>query len=191
MSYVPAELTSQIAEWAKRPVVINVSSYLNKGAVGGYIVQANPIGQQAGRLTLRILGGESASDLPVVKVPSQLIFEWPALQRWKISEVLLPPGSEVMFHNPTVWEQYRAYILAVIAAILIQAVLIFWLLYEHRRRHHAEILARNTMSELTHVNRMATVGQLSASIAHEIKQPLASVITSAQAALRWPRKGQP
>src|SRR5262245_17314613 len=32
VSYVPAELTSQIAEWANRPVVINVSSYLNKGA---------------------------------------------------------------------------------------------------------------------------------------------------------------
>ena len=48
-SYVVAELTSQIAEWANRPVVINVSSYLNKGAVAGYIVQANPIGQQAGR----------------------------------------------------------------------------------------------------------------------------------------------
>jgi C4-dicarboxylate-specific signal transduction histidine kinase len=107
------------------------------------------------------------------------------MQRWGISESRLPPGSEIMFRNPTAWEQYRAYILAVIAAILIQSALIFWLLYEHWRRQRAEVLARNTMSELTHVNRMATVSQLSASIAHEVRQPLAGILANAQAALRW------
>ena len=93
-----------------------------------------------------------------------------------------------MFRDPTVWEQYRAHILAVTAAILIQAALIFWLLYEHWRRQRAEILARNTMSELSHVNRLATAGQLSASIAHEVNQPLAGIVATAQAALRWLEK---
>jgi C4-dicarboxylate-specific signal transduction histidine kinase len=110
------------------------------------------------------------------------------MQRWGISEKNLPPGSEIQFRNPTAWEQYRAYILAFIAAILIQSALISWLLYEHRRRQRAEIVARNTMSELTHVNRMATVSQLSASIAHEIRQPLAAILANAQAALRWLEK---
>jgi signal transduction histidine kinase len=185
VSHVPAELVTQIAEWANRPVVINVASYLGKGAVGGYIVRPEPLGQRAAQFALRILNGENASDLPVTKVPSPLIFEWPALQRWGISESRLPSGSEVLFHNPTVWEQYRAYILAITAAILVQAGLIFWLLYEQRHRQRAEILARNAMSELTHVNRQATVSQLSASIAHEIRQPLASALINAQAALRW------
>ena len=44
------------------------------------------------------------------------------------------------------------------------------------------------MSDLTNVNRMATVGQLSASIAHEIRQPLAGILANAQAALRWLEK---
>jgi hypothetical protein len=88
-------LVSQIAEWANRPLVINVSSYLNKGAIGGYIVQAEPIGQQAARLALRILNGESASNISVVKVASPLIFEWSALRRWDISDGTLPPGSQV------------------------------------------------------------------------------------------------
>jgi len=52
ISYVPGELVSQIAEWANRPLVISMSSYLNKGAIGGYIVQAEPFGQQAARLAL-------------------------------------------------------------------------------------------------------------------------------------------
>jgi signal transduction histidine kinase len=188
VSHVPAELVVQIAEWANRPVVINVASYLGKGAVGGYIVRPEPLGQGAAQFALRILNGENASDVPVTKIPSPLIFEWPALQRWGISESRLPAGSEIMFRNPTVWEQYRGYILAFIAAILTQSVLISWLLYEHWRRQRAEILARNTMSELTHVNRVATVGQLSASIAHEIRQPLAGILANAQAALRWLEK---
>ena len=188
VSHVPAELVGKIAEWANRPVVINVASYLGKGAVGGYIVHAEPLGQRAAQFVQRILNGENVSDLPVAKVASPLIFEWPALQRWGISEKSLPPGSEILFRSQTAWEQYRAYILAVIAAILIQSALISWLLYEHWRRRRAEILARNTLSELTHVNRMATVGQLSASIAHEVRQPLSAILANAQAALRWLEK---
>ena len=39
--------------------------------------------------------------------------------------------------------------------------------------------------ELAHANRAATMGQLTASIAHEVKQPIAATVTNAQAALRW------
>ena len=182
VSYIPAELTSQIAEWANRPVVVTASSYLNKGAIGGYIVQSNAIGQQAGRMALRILAGESASDIPVAKVPSQLIFEWPALQRWKISESRLPPGSEILFREPTVWERYSWQIALIIAVILLQAGLISALLREHRRRKFSEVQSRQRMAELAHVNRFSTAGELTASIAHEINQPLGSIMTNAETA---------
>jgi C4-dicarboxylate-specific signal transduction histidine kinase len=39
--------------------------------------------------------------------------------------------------------------------------------------------------ELAHAGRVATMGQLSASIAHEINQPITAAITNANAALRW------
>ena len=182
VSYIPAELTSQIAEWANRPVVVTASSYLNKGAIGGYIVQSNAIGQQAGRMALRILAGESASDIPVAKVPSQLIFEWPALQRWKISESRLPPGSEILFREPTVWERYSWQIALITAVILLQAGLISALLREHRRRKFSEVQSRQRMAELAHVNRFSTAGELTASIAHEINQPLGSILTNAETA---------
>jgi len=40
-------------------------------------------------------------------------------------------------------------------------------------------------AELAHVNRVATMGQLTASIAHEVNQPIAAAVINAQAALRW------
>ncbi|AGW93902.1 ATP-binding sensor histidine kinase [Cupriavidus sp. DF5525] len=44
---------------------------------------------------------------------------------------------------------------------------------------------REVQTELAHANRVATMGQLGSSIAHEIKQPIAATVTNAQAALRW------
>ena len=44
---------------------------------------------------------------------------------------------------------------------------------------------QRTMAELTHMNRVATAGVLSASITHEISQPLAAIILAASAARRW------
>jgi C4-dicarboxylate-specific signal transduction histidine kinase len=44
---------------------------------------------------------------------------------------------------------------------------------------------REVQAELAHANRVATMGQLSGSIAHEVNQPLTAMITNAQAALRW------
>jgi two-component system, LuxR family, sensor kinase FixL len=52
------------------------------------------------------------------------------------------------------------------------------------RRHHAEEEARRQREELAHAQRVTTLGELSASLAHEINQPLAAIVTNAQAAIR-------
>jgi PAS domain S-box-containing protein len=44
---------------------------------------------------------------------------------------------------------------------------------------------RAAQADLAHVNRVATMGQLTASIAHEVNQPIAAAVINAQAALRW------
>ena len=63
-----------------------------------------------------------------------------------------------------------------------QAGLIAILLREHRRRQSAEVQSRQRMAELAHVNRFSTAGELTASIAHEINQPLGSILTNAETA---------
>ena len=50
---------------------------------------------------------------------------------------------------------------------------------ESERRYH------EVQMELAHANRVATVGQLTASIAHEVKQPIAATVANARAGLRW------
>jgi len=48
---------------------------------------------------------------------------------------------------------------------------------------------REMQMELAHANRVATMGQLTASIAHEVNQPIAATVTNAEAGLRWLRAG--
>ena len=52
-------------------------------------------------------------------------------------------------------------------------------------RKRAEEALRETLMELAHVNRVTTMGQMTASIAHEVSQPIAASLVNAQAALRW------
>jgi PAS domain S-box-containing protein len=58
-------------------------------------------------------------------------------------------------------------------------------------RKQAEQALREAQMELAHVNRVTTMGQLTASIAHEVKQPIAAAVINAQAALRWLRASPP
>jgi signal transduction histidine kinase len=113
------------------------------------------------------------------------------MQRWGIPESRLPSGSEIHFRDPTAWEQYRLQIMAICAALLAQAALVGWLFYEIGRRQRAEIQSRSAMAELTYMDRRASAEQRSATLAHEISQPLAGIATRASAALRWLRMEKP
>src|SRR5499433_1192857 len=191
--YLPAEASQLVAEAANRPTFVDSETFIGLGSVGGLVVSPGAIGRVAARFALRILDGENASDIPITNSAEILrpVFDWRQLQRWGISESRLPVGSEVRFRSPTAWEQYRWEIMLISAVLVLQSLLIAGLFYEHRRRRQAEVEASRRMAELAHMNRSAAIGQLSASIAHEIKQPLAAIVMNAGAGLRWLAKDTP
>ena len=141
------------------------------------------LSQITAAVAIRILNGEKAGD---IKTPptgfAAPIFDWRQMQRWGIGESSLPPGSTIYFREPTVWERYSWQIALTIALVLVQAGLISVLLREHRRRQLAEVQSRQRMAELARVMRFSTAGELTASIAHEINQPLGSILTNAETA---------
>ncbi|WP_426610473.1 PAS domain-containing sensor histidine kinase [Bradyrhizobium sp. McL0616] len=68
-------------------------------------------------------------------------------------------------------------------------VLAFVVDITERRQTQDALLA--AQAELAHAARVATLGELSASIAHEVNQPLAAIVTSGEAGLRWLRRAVP
>ena len=53
------------------------------------------------------------------------------------------------------------------------------------KRKRAEEVLRQTRADLAHIQRVTTMGQMAASISHEVMQPLGAVVTNAQTAVRW------
>ena len=111
-----------------------------------------------------------------------ILYDWRELKRWHIRQSDLPPGSTVLFRELTAWERYRWQILIIATVLVLEAALIVGLLHDRRRRRRAEIDAHQRMAELAELNRRSTVGELSASIAHELTQPLSAISHNAEAA---------
>src|SRR5437879_2074453 len=157
--------------------------FLGQGIVGGPLISVSSIGQQAASAAVRILNGEAPGDIntPPIK-PGKPKFDWREMRRWNISESRLPTGSEIYFRPPGPWEQYRWQITAGLAALLLQAAIISWLVIEHRRRHFAEGEADSRGREVVRLNRVTTANVLSSSIAHELNQPLGAILSNTEAA---------
>jgi signal transduction histidine kinase len=189
--YPPSTALGIIAKKANRPIVVGAEPLLPAGGIGGYVLIPTEIGADAARLAMRVLDGERAGDVAPVTRDAKPLFNWNQMQRWNVSESSLPEGSQVLLREPTFLEQYRWQSIAIFAALFIQAGLIVFLLHERHLRRNAEAESRNRMSELAHVNRQATAGELSSSIAHELNQPLGSILANAETAEMILKSAQP
>jgi signal transduction histidine kinase len=177
---------SRLHAVANAPIFSYDESFFGREIVGGPLLLVADSSRQTAAVAARILNGEKAGEIRVSPVQfASPMFDWREMQRWGIGENRLPPGSQIYFRDPTLWSQYRWLLMLIASVILTEAALIIGLLYEHRRRRVAEVQSFQRMSELAHLNRLATAGELSASIAHEVKQPLAAMVAQSGAAMRW------
>jgi signal transduction histidine kinase len=175
---------SRLSATANAPVFSYIDNFFGDATtVGGPMHSIEELSTVAATVAVRILNGEKAGDIKTS--PTRYAaprFDWRQMQRWGISESDLPPGSTVLFKPPTMWAIYRSQILTVSGVILLQAAFIALLLQERRRRHSAEMDSRQRMVELAHVNRFSTAGEMAASLAHEINQPLGAILNNVETA---------
>jgi signal transduction histidine kinase len=163
------------------PIFAHVDSHFGDGIVGGPMFSSREIAQTYAEVAVRLLGGENPANIKIVPIGlAAPVYDWRQLQRWGIDQRLLPPGAQVLFREPSGWERYRWQIALLGALFLLQGGMIASLLHERGRRLRAEVLARQRMSELAHTNRYSMAGELTASIAHELNQPLAAILTNAE-----------
>ena len=175
---------SRLSATANAPVFSYIDNFFGDATtVGGPMHSVEELSTVAATVAVRILNGEKAGDIKTSPTRYEAPqFDWRQMQRWGISESDLPPGSTVLFKPPTMWETYRSQILTVSGVILLQAAFIALLLQERRRRHSAEMDSRQRMVELAHVNRFSTAGEMAASLAHEINQPLGAILNNVETA---------
>jgi signal transduction histidine kinase len=179
----PAIVAEQLSRASRAPVYTVLESQLGSGVVGGSMESFAAHGRRAAAVALRVLRGTPAGDIPIAPPADPVsVVDWRQLQRFGLSERSLPPGAQVRYRPPSLFVEYRGYVVTAALVLLVQSGLIVALLAQAQRRRRAEAEAAQQRAELAHAARLSAVGQLTAAVAHEINQPLGAILSNAEAA---------
>ena len=191
-NFAAHEALGRLAERSRVPIYGMGGSRMGHGIVGGRLIDFEKQGVRAGELGLRSLRGEALGPADIVTANTNTYtFDWRMLQRWGLKESRLPPGSVIRFREPSAWERYRWPIIGTLAVVLLESLLIAGLMVQRARRKRAEAEASVQRSQLAHVQRVTAVGELAATLAHEINQPLGAIVSNAEAARRLVDPAEP
>src|SRR5271166_1439536 len=134
---------------ANAPIFGQYDYQLGSGIVGGPLLSVRSLSRKTAEVAAQILGGASPGD---IKTQPQKLgepeFDWRELRRWGIEQSDLPPDSTIRFRQPTLWEQYRWYILAVASFSGLQGILIVGLLLNRLRLRRAHDQLRTSEEEM-------------------------------------------
>ena len=181
-AYADERVIAELRATANAPLFGVQSVYMGYGFVGGTLMSLDTLARNTAAAASRILDGAPPGTIRVPpQSPGPPVFDWRELQRWGIAESRLPAGSVVRYRGPTLWHEYRGTVLSAAGALIIQSLLIVGLLYQRRARQRAEADSRRNLALAADVGRRQTMSTLTNSIAHELGQPLSSMIHNAQA----------
>jgi signal transduction histidine kinase/ABC-type uncharacterized transport system substrate-binding protein len=128
-------VVKQIASVSRAPVYATTEAVIGAGAVGGVVVSFEAHGRVAAEQTLKVLAGERPP--PTSTGTTVAMFDDRQIKRWGIDRRLLPSGSIVLFHESSVWERYRGYIVGGVGLLILQTGLIVALLVQRAQRRRA------------------------------------------------------
>lgn len=179
--YRPREAAERIAAAAGAPSYGMFSSFIGSGLLGGYVATYRSIGRDIAGMVAKVLARDETGPR-LAHASNQTVVDWRQLQRWGLDAGRLPADAELLHYDPSVWHRYRWQIVLIGIALLAESLALLGLLYERSARQNAERIARHRLLEVVHLNQSATAGALSASIAHELNQPLGAIRNNAAAA---------
>jgi signal transduction histidine kinase len=179
-TFTPANAAELVAKRSSAPVYGVYSTYVGRGIIGGRVETFEAIGKTMAELALHITGGNMTTST-IMTVPAQAVLDWKQMERFGLSAKLLPSDTRILNYDLSPWDRYKPQILLAISIILIQMGTIAALVLQNRRRRIAEREVVSRRLELAHVWRIAQIGELSGALAHELNQPLSSILANAEA----------
>jgi PAS domain-containing protein len=127
--------------------------------VGGFSETFESIGIAAADMMLDILAGKDPATLPPRTNPGQAYrVDFKAMQRWGLRESNLPPGTIVLFKDPSIWDQHRNLVLAALSIFALQTAFAGALLIQRRRRQRAEALLKESEERMTFTAASVNIG---------------------------------
>jgi two-component system, NarL family, sensor kinase len=138
-TFTNAEVAERVARTASVPVYSALDVHVGRGIVGGYVVSWEEQAERAAALALRVLRGEQLGPADATSEGTNgYVFDERMLKHWRIDRRRVPPGSVVLFHEPSLWERYRGYVVGAVGLLLVQGGLIGLLLVQRAQRRRAQ-----------------------------------------------------
>jgi signal transduction histidine kinase len=190
VQYYNPESIRLISQAANAPVFSYSDMGFGDGTVGGYILSFNNIGLLAGETALKILHGTNPAEIIITeKDIYNYLFDWRELKRWGlVGSKRIPEGSMIRFEDVSFFQTYRLIITIGILFLVLQSLLILNLVRLYRKQKlftRRLIDSENKFRDLVREDRVLRLGQLTASLSHELNQPLTAILSTAQAGLRF------
>jgi signal transduction histidine kinase len=193
--YFNYESTRLISKVANAPVIAYSDIGFGAGALGGYFLSFERAGTLAGITSIKILKGTEPKTIQFTEADFyDHAYDWRQLNRWHLENSSLIPGeSKVLFKEEDFIASYGWQIVFVILFVILETILIVLLLRANRRQKEflqqkaeTEILYRKIIRE----DRLLRMVELTASLSHELNQPLTAILYSAQAGKRFLESGK-
>ena len=188
--YYNNEAVRLIRNFTNVPIFSFTDTGFGDGSIGGYIVSFNKIGFLAGNIAVKLLNGADPNSILVSENDIyDLIFDERQLSRFGLTDSkLIPKGSTIMFKEVNFLEKYKVFIAISLLFLIIQTILIVNLVRFNRRQRLVTrqlIEAENKFRGLVREDRILRLSQLTASLSHELNQPLTAILSTAQAGIRF------
>ena len=193
--YYNPESIRLISKNANSPVFAYSDMGLGDGSVGGYLISFKKIARKMGETTVKILMGTDPNSIKLTNNDVyEYLYDWRELKRWDIDKDLIPAHSTILFEEITFFGKYRWIIMGGIFFLLLQFFLILSLVFLYRKQNLTTLHLKESENKyrgLLHEDRILRTGQLTASLSHELNQPLTAILSTAQAGIRFIDSGNP
>jgi signal transduction histidine kinase len=195
VSYTTPETVRLIRRNTSAPIFVLIDTPFDEGALGGYVISMRNVGTEAGIAALQILNGVEPHNVVVnEKKINQYMFDWHELKRFNlVNSELIPENSVIINEDIDFLGNYKWILAGGFLFIILQTILIVNLVRLNRKQKLTTaklIETENRFRELAREDRILRMGELTASLSHELNQPLTAIRNSAQAGLRFIKTGK-
>lgn len=189
------EVIGLLAANCNAPVFPLFDSFIKReGGIGGYIFSYNALGKETGRIATEILKGKGPKQIIVRDTDFyQSIFDWRVIKKWHLTESKALPSNSIYFYKERDFiSEYKWYLLAGILFLILEAMLIVYL-FKLNIRQRAVVKQKTEAEDLFRIlareERLMMMVELTASLSHELSQPLTAILYNTQASLRFLQSG--